>query len=159
MYASDNEAGRVSPITNILQLKQVIDLLPQNIMTLIFYVHCSQELYQATEDAYQVLSELETIFPNSAFLKSERALLYYHSKGIVFVLLDLISPFSYANQLPQISRKPRKYSRISWSHLLSVWTVSTITQTSSMSWAHARNSPSSPKLQQPPTNSAPKPAV
>ncbi|KAL4911928.1 anaphase promoting complex subunit 8 [Aspergillus aurantiobrunneus] len=61
-------------------LKQVVEHLPQNIMTLIFHVHCSQELYQATEDTYQVLSELETIFPASAFLKTQRALLYYHSK-------------------------------------------------------------------------------
>ncbi|KAL2842412.1 anaphase promoting complex subunit 8 [Aspergillus pseudoustus] len=61
-------------------LKQVVDHLPQNIMTLIFHVHCSQELYQATEDTYQALSELETIFPESAFLKTQRALLYYHSK-------------------------------------------------------------------------------
>ncbi|KAL2863245.1 anaphase promoting complex subunit CDC23 [Aspergillus lucknowensis] len=61
-------------------LKQVVDHLPQNIMTLIFHVHCSQELYQATEDTYQALSELETIFPTSAFLKTQRALLYYHSK-------------------------------------------------------------------------------
>ncbi|KAL4781099.1 anaphase promoting complex subunit 8 [Aspergillus varians] len=61
-------------------LKQVVEHLPQNIMTLIFHVHCSQELYQATEDTYQALSELETIFPSSAFLKTQRALLYYHSK-------------------------------------------------------------------------------
>ncbi|KAI9373529.1 anaphase promoting complex subunit 8 [Aspergillus egyptiacus] len=61
-------------------LKQVVDLLPQNIMTLIFHVYCSQELYQATEDTYQALAELETIFPTSAFLKTQRALLYYHSK-------------------------------------------------------------------------------
>ncbi|KAL4819848.1 anaphase promoting complex subunit 8 [Aspergillus spinulosporus] len=61
-------------------LKQVVEHLPQNIMTLIFHVHCSQELYQATEDTYQTLSELENIFPTSAFLKTQRALLYYHSK-------------------------------------------------------------------------------
>ncbi|EAW14860.1 anaphase promoting complex subunit CDC23 [Aspergillus clavatus NRRL 1] len=61
-------------------LKQVVELLPQNIMTLIFHVYCSQELYQATEDTYQALSELETIFPTSAFLKTQKALLYYHSK-------------------------------------------------------------------------------
>lgn len=61
-------------------MKQVVDLLPQNIMTLIFHVYCSQELYQATNDTYQSLSELESIFPDSAFLKTQRALLYYHSK-------------------------------------------------------------------------------
>ncbi|GMF73869.1 unnamed protein product [Aspergillus oryzae] len=72
-------AGRMLIVN---QLKQVVDLLPQNIMTLLFHVYCSQELYQATEDTYQALSELETIFPNSAFLMTQRALLYYHSKGI-----------------------------------------------------------------------------
>ncbi|OOG00062.1 hypothetical protein ASPCADRAFT_161561 [Aspergillus carbonarius ITEM 5010] len=61
-------------------LNQVVKLLPLNIMTLIFRVYCSQELYQATEDTYQSLSELEMIFPASAFLKTQRALLYYHSK-------------------------------------------------------------------------------
>ncbi|KAA8642930.1 hypothetical protein EYZ11_001074 [Aspergillus tanneri] len=61
-------------------LKQVIDISPQNIMTLIFHVYCSQELYQATEETYRALSDLETIFPTSAFLKTQRALLYYHSK-------------------------------------------------------------------------------
>ena len=61
-------------------MKQVVDLLPQNIMTLIFHVYCSQELYQATDDTYQALSELENIFPSSAFLKTQRALLFYHSK-------------------------------------------------------------------------------
>ena len=55
-------------------------------MTLIFHVHCCQELHQATDDTDQALSELETIFPNSAFLKTERALLYYHAKGIVSTL-------------------------------------------------------------------------
>lgn len=66
---------------NLQQLKHVVDLLPQNVMTLIFHVYCSQELYQATDDTYQALAELETIFPSSAFLKTQRALLYYHSKG------------------------------------------------------------------------------
>jgi anaphase-promoting complex subunit 8 len=48
---------------------------------LIFHIYCSQELYQATEDSHQTLTELETIFPQSSFLKTQRALLYYHSKG------------------------------------------------------------------------------
>lgn len=55
-------------------------------MTLIFHVYCSQELYQATEDTYQTLSELEAIFPTSAFLKTQQALLYYHSKGESFCM-------------------------------------------------------------------------
>lgn len=79
LFLNAHECGRV---LIVIQLKQVVDLLPQNIMTLLFHVYCSQELYQATEDTYQALSELETIFPNSAFLMTQRALLYYHSKGI-----------------------------------------------------------------------------
>jgi hypothetical protein len=76
-------------------------------MTLIFHVHCSQELYQATEDTYQALSELETIFPESAFLKTQRALLYYHSKGSVG------TPFSkQTTNAGQISKKHPIYSRI-----------------------------------------------
>lgn len=50
-------------------------------MSLIFYVYCSQELYQATEDTYRSLSELQSMFPESAFLKTQHALLLYHSKG------------------------------------------------------------------------------
>ncbi|KAK1149062.1 Anaphase-promoting complex subunit 8 [Aspergillus melleus] len=78
-------------------LKHVIDISPQNIMTLIFHVHCSQELYQATEETYHALSELETIFPTSAFLKTQRALLYYHSKDFeeashIFTEILITSP-------------------------------------------------------------------
>ncbi|KAK2858424.1 hypothetical protein FQN49_004750 [Arthroderma sp. PD_2] len=61
-------------------LKRVVDELPQNIMTLVFHLYSSQELYQATEDTHQILTELEGIFPSSSFLKTQRALLYYHSK-------------------------------------------------------------------------------
>lgn len=51
-------------------------------MTLVFHLYSSQELYQATEHTHQILSELESIFPSSSFLKTQRALLYYHSKGM-----------------------------------------------------------------------------
>ncbi|GBF61300.1 anaphase-promoting complex subunit 8 [Trichophyton mentagrophytes] len=61
-------------------LKRVVDELPQNIMTLVFHLYSSQELYQATEQTHQILSELEGVFPSSSFLKTQRALLYYHSK-------------------------------------------------------------------------------
>ncbi|EEH05263.1 cell division cycle protein [Histoplasma capsulatum G186AR] len=67
-------------LANTEDLKRIADQLPQNIMTLIFHLYCSQELYQATEDTHHMLTELENIFPNSAFLKTQRALLFYHSK-------------------------------------------------------------------------------
>ncbi|KAK2794569.1 Anaphase-promoting complex subunit 23 [Onygenales sp. PD_12] len=67
-------------LANTEDLKRIADQLPQNIMTLIFHLYCSQELYQTTEDTHQMLTELESIFPSSAFLKTQRALLFYHSK-------------------------------------------------------------------------------
>ncbi|KAI1932946.1 Anaphase-promoting complex subunit 8 [Ophidiomyces ophidiicola] len=67
-------------LTSTDDLKRIVEDLPQNIMTLMFHLYCSQELYQATDATYQTLVELENIFPFSAFLKTQRALLYYHSK-------------------------------------------------------------------------------
>jgi len=49
-------------------------------MTFIFHIHISQELFQSTEQVHNQLNQVQLIFPNSAFLKSQRALLYYHSK-------------------------------------------------------------------------------
>ena len=51
-------------------------------MTLVFHLHASQSLYQSTDFTYQQLRDLEAIFPTSHFLKTQRALLLYHSKGI-----------------------------------------------------------------------------
>ena len=50
-------------------------------MTLIFHLYSSQELYQCSDSVHQALTDLENIFPNSQFLKTQRALLFYHSKG------------------------------------------------------------------------------
>lgn len=61
-------------------LQKIVRELPQNLMTLIFHLYASQELYQSTEVAHHQLNELERIFPESQFLKTQRALLFYHSK-------------------------------------------------------------------------------
>ena len=61
-------------------LKKVTQELPQNMMILIFYVYASQELYQSTTETHDSLDELEEAFPESQFLKTQRALLYYHSR-------------------------------------------------------------------------------
>lgn len=73
-------------------------------MTLIFHVYCSQELYQATEDTYQTLAGLEEIFPESAFLQTQRALLLYHSKGSIVLalaptILTEVTDFEEASQI------------------------------------------------------------
>ncbi|KAI5310896.1 Anaphase-promoting complex subunit 23 [Ascosphaera atra] len=46
-------------------LAQIVEDLPQNLMTLIFHLHCSQELYQTTEDIHKILTELEVLFPTN----------------------------------------------------------------------------------------------
>ena len=61
-------------------LRKIVLELPQNLMTLIFHLYASQELYQSTETTHRELNELERIFPESQFLKTQRALLFYHSK-------------------------------------------------------------------------------
>ena len=62
------------------ELQKIVPELPQNFMTLIFHLYASQELYQSTQAVHNELTELERIFPESQFLKAQRALLFYHSK-------------------------------------------------------------------------------
>jgi anaphase-promoting complex subunit 8 len=63
-----------------VQLNLITPQLPQNLMTFIFHVYTSQELYQSTDQVHTELSQIQDIFPTSAFLKTQRALLYYHTK-------------------------------------------------------------------------------
>lgn len=49
-------------------------------MTFIFHVTASQELYQTSDQVHNSLSQILSIFPTSAFLKTQRALLHYHTK-------------------------------------------------------------------------------
>ena len=51
-------------------------------MTFIFRLYTSQELYQSTEQVHGQLNDLERVFPNSTFLKTQRALLFHHTKGM-----------------------------------------------------------------------------
>ncbi|KAF2094353.1 anaphase-promoting complex subunit CDC23 [Rhizodiscina lignyota] len=64
----------------IEQLQQVTEQLPQNIMTYIFHIYASQSLFQVTDQVHNQLTSIQSIFPSSAFLKTQRALLFYHSK-------------------------------------------------------------------------------
>ncbi|WPH03836.1 Hypothetical protein R9X50_00671900 [Acrodontium crateriforme] len=54
--------------------------LPQNIMAFFFHIFCSQELYQQGPDVFDILNQMESIFPHSAFLKQHKALLHYHAR-------------------------------------------------------------------------------
>ncbi|KAF2455568.1 anaphase promoting complex subunit 8 [Lineolata rhizophorae] len=62
------------------QLNRLTEHLPQNIMTFIFHVYASQEFFQCTDQVHNSLTQIGAIFPGSAFLQTQRALLYYHSK-------------------------------------------------------------------------------
>jgi anaphase-promoting complex subunit 8 len=68
-------------IENFEELQSIAPQLPQNPMALMFYLHCSQENYQTGPETHRQFSALEDIFPTSSFLRTERALLLYHSKG------------------------------------------------------------------------------
>lgn len=49
-------------------------------MTFIFHIFASQELAQATEAVHSALTEVQSFFPHSLFLQSQRALLFYHAR-------------------------------------------------------------------------------
>ena len=57
-------------------------ILPQDVMTIMYQIHASVDLFYTT-DSNAVLSSLNSlleIFPTSTFLRTQQALFYYHSK-------------------------------------------------------------------------------
>ncbi|RYO86741.1 hypothetical protein DL766_001601 [Monosporascus sp. MC13-8B] len=58
-------------------------LLPQNIVSFMFHIHTSLELYQHDANLANSLDQLLNIFPNSSFLLTCDALLSYHAKDLV----------------------------------------------------------------------------
>jgi anaphase-promoting complex subunit 8 len=70
----------MSLLGTVEELNNIIERLPQNLMAFIFHVYASQELYSASEQVHTSLSQILAIFPASAFLKTQRALLHYHNK-------------------------------------------------------------------------------
>jgi anaphase-promoting complex subunit 8 len=69
-----------SLIESVEELQQVGQHLPRSIMSFLFHIHCSQELFQQEAEVYQTLAQMQTIFPRSAFLQLQKALLIHHSK-------------------------------------------------------------------------------
>lgn len=51
-----------------------------------FHIYCSQELFQSSERVYNEINQISNIFPKSAFLQTQRALLHYHSKGLYIIM-------------------------------------------------------------------------
>lgn len=52
-------------------------------MSRIFQVYAYQELFQVNGPVLQELKNIKALFPTSSFLKAQKALLYYHAKGMV----------------------------------------------------------------------------
>ncbi|KAF2113844.1 anaphase promoting complex subunit 8 [Lophiotrema nucula] len=107
-----------SLLGTIEEMQQILPHLPQNIVSFIFHVSASQELYQSTEQVHNSLSQVLSIFPTSAFLKTQRALLHYHDKDFdeaeqIFSQLILSDPHridsldNYSNILYVMGMKPR----------------------------------------------------
>jgi anaphase-promoting complex subunit 8 len=67
----------------LLQLNRIVPHLPQNIVSFIFHLHTSLELYQSTPTLSNSLNQLLSIFPTSPFLLTYLALLSYHTKDFV----------------------------------------------------------------------------
>ncbi|KAF2269414.1 anaphase-promoting complex subunit CDC23 [Lojkania enalia] len=69
-----------SLLGTVEELTQIVNRLPQNIITFIFHITASQELYQSNEQIHNTLTQMLSIFPTSAFLQTQQALLHYHTK-------------------------------------------------------------------------------
>lgn len=107
-----------SLISSVEELNLITEQLPRNLMTFLFHIYTNQELYQSTEQIHNELTQVQTIFPNSAFLKTQRALLYYHSKDFeeaesIFSSLLITDPHrldaldNYSNILYVMSLRPK----------------------------------------------------
>ncbi|TVY45407.1 Anaphase-promoting complex subunit [Lachnellula subtilissima] len=72
-----------SLIGRVEDLNRISPHLPQNIVSFIFHLHTSLELYQSTPNLSNSLDQLLSIFPTSPFLLTCLALLAYHIKDFL----------------------------------------------------------------------------
>jgi anaphase-promoting complex subunit 8 len=87
-------------------------------MTFIFHIYTSQELALSSEQIHASLTQVQSFFPHSMFLQSQRALLFYHSKDFeesagIFSSILQTDPFrldsldSYSNCLYVMESRPK----------------------------------------------------
>lgn len=62
------------------EMTQISEHLPRNVVAFLFHIHCSQELFLQTQEVYDNLAQMQSIFPSSAFLAQQKALLHYHAR-------------------------------------------------------------------------------
>ncbi|KAI1455243.1 TPR-like protein [Annulohypoxylon moriforme] len=70
-------------ISRVEDLNRIMPRLPQNIVSFMFHIHTSLELYQHDANLANSLDQLLNIFPTSSFLLTCDALLLYHAKDLV----------------------------------------------------------------------------
>jgi anaphase-promoting complex subunit 8 len=87
-------------------------------MTNLFVLSTNQELYQTADPIHSQLTDLLSIFPSSSWLKTQRALLYYHARDFdeaesIFDSLTKSDPHRvdaldhYSNILYVMERRPK----------------------------------------------------
>ena len=69
-----------SLIDSIEELSEICQHIKPSMPAFLFQIHCSQELYQANDQIHDKITQISNVFPNSAFLQTQRALLHYHAK-------------------------------------------------------------------------------
>ena len=100
------------------ELDTVLPHLPQNLITLLFHVVTQQQLFQPTPAALNSLKQLKPLFPSSSFLKTQKALLFYHAKDFekssrIFSKIIARDPFrlddldTYSNILYVMEKRPQ----------------------------------------------------
>ncbi|KHO01473.1 Cdc23 [Metarhizium album ARSEF 1941] len=72
-----------SIISRVEELNQIARHCPQNIVSFMFHLYTSLELYQQTPNLANSLEQLLSIFPTSSFLLTCNALLAYHAKDLM----------------------------------------------------------------------------
>ncbi|PSR80577.1 tetratricopeptide [Coniella lustricola] len=71
-----------SAISRVEMLNKIIPRLPQHIVSYMFHIHTSLELYQPTSELQTALAQLQEIFPDSPFLLTCSALYLNHTKAL-----------------------------------------------------------------------------
>ncbi|PTB42125.1 uncharacterized protein TrAFT101_008770 [Trichoderma asperellum] len=72
-----------SLISRVEDLNRICRHCPQNIVSYMFHLHTSLELYQQSAGLANSLDQLLSIFPTSSFLLTCNALLAYHAKDLM----------------------------------------------------------------------------
>ncbi|KAF3076898.1 Anaphase-promoting complex subunit 8 [Trichoderma lentiforme] len=72
-----------SLISRVEDLNRISRHCPQNIVSYMFHLHTSLELYQQSAGLANSLDQLLSIFPTSSFLLTCNALLAYHAKDLM----------------------------------------------------------------------------